>query len=210
MSDQLPGHERPQNFKRSAFHAGWGLFAVWLASSYLSPLELTLVSGSFTVIAWGLELLKRTSARGARLFELLFNSITHKHEADQINSATWYCSAVFVSTLLFEPVAIIGSVLCLAVGDPIAGIVGRSIGRVKLIGRRTLEGTLAFTFSATLATWALLSLQYPSVTHPVLIALAGGGSAALAELLSGHWLDDNVSVPLTAAAGISLSMSVLG
>jgi hypothetical protein len=44
----------------------------------------------------------------------------------------------------------------------------------------------------------------------VLIALAGGGSAALAELLSGHWLDDNVSVPLTAATGISLSMSVLG
>ena len=210
MSDQLPGHERPQNFKRSAFHAGWGLFAVWLASSYLSPLGLMLVSGSFTLIAWSLELLKRTSERGAKLFELLFDSITHQHEAHQINSATWYCSAVFVSTLLFEPVAIIGSVLCLAVGDPMAGIIGRSIGRIKLVGRRTLEGTLAFTLSATLATSALFYLQYPSLTQPLLIALAGGLSAALAELLSGHWLDDNVSVPLTSATAISLSMSVLG
>ena len=25
------GHERPQNLKRSAFHALWGLFAVYLA-----------------------------------------------------------------------------------------------------------------------------------------------------------------------------------
>lgn len=210
MSEAPQRPERPQNYKRSAFHAGWGLFAVWLASTYLSPLGLSLVSGSFTLIAWSLELFKRKSTTGALLFERLFSSITHAHEAERINSATWYCSAVFISTLLFAPVAIIGAVLCLAVGDPMAGIIGRKFGHIKLVGKRTLEGTLAFTLSASLATWGLLTVRYPELSQPTLIALSGGLGAALAELLSGDMLDDNVSVPLASAASISLSISAFG
>lgn len=209
MSTELPGHERPQNYKRSAFHALWGLFAVWLASTYLSAHGLIFVSGSFTLIAWSLELLKRKSDFGVRLFERLFASITHQHEINRINSATWYCSAVFISTLIFAPVAIITSVLCLAIGDPMAGIIGRKIGTIKLIGRRTLEGTLAFVLSASLSSWLYLMFQHPEFTRPIVIALVGGSSAALAELFSGHWLDDNVSVPLSAASAISLTINLL-
>ena len=71
MSARLPGGERPQNYKRSAFHAIWGLFAVWLALNYLSPLGLSLTSGAFTVTAWSLELMKRKSEAGAERFSLL-------------------------------------------------------------------------------------------------------------------------------------------
>ena len=206
MSARLPGGERPQNYKRSAFHAIWGLFAVWLALNYLSPLGLSLTSGAFTVTAWSLELMKRKSEAGAERFERLFGSITHQHERERVSSATWYCSAVFISTLFFSPVAIIAGVLCLAVGDPAAGIIGRKWGRLRLIHRRTLEGCSAFIVSATLATWLLLSSQELALPSAHLVALAGGGSAALAELLSGHWLDDNLSVPLITAALIHASI----
>ena len=208
MSDPRLGFERPQNLQRSAFHAAWGLFAVWLASTYLSPMGLIWVSGGFTLIAWSLELLKRVSERGAALFERLFGSITHQHERERVNSATWYCSAVFISTLLFSPTAVILSVLCLAVGDPIAGLIGRRYRRVRLIGRRTLEGTLAFALSASLVSWLYLKLQYPTLEPAPLIALAGASAAAIAELLSGSWLDDNLTVPLSAASAISAALSM--
>lgn len=204
------GPERPQNLKRSAFHALWGLFAVYLAERYLSPLGLKVVAGSFTLTAWGLEALKRSGARGEALFDALFSAITHTHERHKINSATWYCSAVFVSTLLFSPRAITLSVLCLAVGDPAAGYVGRRWGRVRLIGRRTLEGSLAFTLSATLSALALLSVAHPEVRGPLWVAAAAGGAAALAELLSGRWLDDNLTVPLAAAAAATLALGAQG
>jgi len=213
------GPERPQNLKRSAFHALWGLFAVYLAERYLSPLGLRLVSGGFTLIAWGLEALKRSGARGEALFDALFGAITHPHERRRINSATWYCSAVFATTLLFDPRAVTLSVLCLAVGDPAAGFVGRRWGRVRLVGRRTLEGTLAFTLSATLAALALLLLAPPGAGPTALpagalgalwVAGAAGGAAALAELLSGRWLDDNLTVPLAAAAAATLAWGGAG
>ena len=92
-------------------------------------------------------------------------------------------------------------------GDPVAGVVGRRWGRVRLIGRRTLEGSLAFTLSATLASLALLRLAHPDVEGPLLVAGAAGGAAALAELLSGRWLDDNLTVPLVAVAAASVALA---
>jgi dolichol kinase len=204
------GPERPQNLKRSAFHALWGLFAVYLAERYLSPLGLKVVAGSFTLTAWGLEALKRSGARGEALFDALFGAITHTHERHKINSATWYCSAVFLSTLLFSPRAITLSVLCLAVGDPAAGYVGRRWGRVRLIGRRTLEGSLAFAVTATLSASALLSWAHADVQGALWVASAAGCAGALAELLSGRWLDDNLTVPLAAAAAATLALGAQG
>ena len=198
---------RPQNLKRSAFHALWGLFAVFLAVRYLSAHELTLVSGAFTLIAWCLEGLKRSGVWGEALFEHLFGAITHASERDKINSATWYCSAVWVSTLLFEPLAITLSVLCLAVGDPMAGVIGRRYGRTKLLKGRSLEGTLSFVISATLASSALLSLTPHNIESAWSVALSCAVASAFAELLSGDWLDDNLTIPLIGASAASWALS---
>ena len=197
---------RPQNLKRSAFHALWGLFAVFLAVRYLNARELTLVSGAFTVTAWCLEGIKRSGVRGEALFERLFGAITHASERHKVNSATWYCSAVWASTLLFEPLAIVLSVLCLAVGDPMAGVIGRRYGRLKLLKGRSAEGTLSFVFSAALASRALLWLAHPEVEGAWGVALTCAVASALAELLSGDWLDDNLTIPLIGASAASWAL----
>jgi dolichol kinase len=210
MSETPPpslGPERPQNLKRSAFHAFWGLFAVYLAERYLRPIDLTIVSGSFTLFSWTVEGIKRLGPRGAALYDKLFGAITHTHERHKVNSATWYCTAVFISTLCFEPRAITLSVLCLAIGDPIAGLVGRRFGRIRLIGRRTLEGTLAFVLSASLAAFVLLQVAHPTVANAPLVSLCAGSAAALGELMSGPWLDDNLTIPLASAAAVTLALA---
>jgi dolichol kinase len=99
-------------------------------------------------------------------------------------------------------------VLCLAVGDPVAGLIGRRYGRVRLIGRRTLEGSLAFVLSAGFVCWLLLKIQYPTLRPAAFIALAGASAGAIAELLSGTWLDDNLTVPLSVASATSVAVYV--
>lgn len=107
--------------------------------------------------------------------------------------ATPYCLASLACIILFpKPVAVL-SLLCLAVGDTAASLVGRAWGRTK-IGNKSLEGSLAFFISTSLVVVAAHAL---SPDYPLVAGIAGMFAAALAELLLPR-IDDNFSIPLTA------------
>jgi len=77
------------------------------------------------------------------------------------------------------------------VSDTCAALVGKGIGRVKILGK-TLEGSLAFLLSALLIVWC-----YPHLNRfPGSLAAVG---AAVIELLPID-VDDNFSIPLVAGA----------
>jgi dolichol kinase len=52
--------------------------------------------------------------------------------------------------------------LALGVGDPAAAWVGRRWGTLKILGRKSLQGTLAFVAAATLVVgiWGLVFLGF--------------------------------------------------
>ena len=64
--------------------------------------------------------------------------------------------------------------------------------------------------SATLATFVAFMLFHPSLGVPMALGLAAAASiaAALAELLSLR-VDDNFSIPLSAAAGVAVLTTLL-
>jgi dolichol kinase len=150
------------------------------------------------VFAWFLEWGKRSATWGDRLFKIAFSTISHNHERLEISSASWYATSICISTLLFDPLFVILGVLCLGIGDPIAGLVGRRWGRFHLMNRRTLEGSLAFWISASLACFLDLVYLHPTHPAPLALALSAGFGGMISELLSGR-LDDNFTVPLGTA-----------
>ena len=60
----------------------------------------------------------------------------------------------------------------LAVGDPMAALVGRRFGTIKLVNGRSLQGTLAFVAVATAAAALALSAYFPD------LGAAHGGARA--------------------------------
>jgi hypothetical protein len=80
----------------------------------------------------------------------LFRPVAHSHEAHGVNSATWYATAWALLLVTTPAQAANVGVLALAFGDPVAGIVGRRLGRVKLLKGKTLEGSLAFLVATAL------------------------------------------------------------
>ena len=153
------------------------------------------------------ELLKKTP-RGAKVFNFVFGKITHKHEAYSTNSATWYATAALIMTLFFDPIYTTLGVLCLGVGDPVAGIFGRRYGKTKLRAEKSLEGSLAFTLSAG-ATCFLdiqcLHSEEMNMLQATIVAFTAGFGGAVGELFSGAKVDDNFSTPLCAAAAAWLA-----
>jgi hypothetical protein len=96
----------------------------------------------------------------------------------------------------------------LGLGDGLAPVVGRRYGRVRLLGAKTLEGSLTF-FAATLLGQRLLSewLGFPAFTigRALLVAVVG----TVAELFAPA-RHDNLFVPLAVVATSREVQNILG
>ncbi len=133
-----------------------------------------------------------------------FKSVLREGEEARLSGITYYLLGCVLSVLLFPRDIAILSILFLAMGDPIAAVVGVVRGRRYWPAdvsptRKTLEGSLACFVFCGLATWAMSFLLKHTGDHlwtdRLLFAMVGGFAAALGELLPLR-ADDNFSMPL--------------
>lgn len=188
----------PTNYKRSLVHLASGLAVVAAFVFVFTPFSAKVVSTAFVVWAWSLEGARRVSPWVNAWCMWFFGPIARDHEHYKINSATWYGTALMVLAFTaFGPGGVVG-LLALAVGDPIAGIVGRRFGRIR-IGGKSLEGSLGFALSTAVA--AGLYFLATGSRDPLVVvgvALLGGAVGAVVELLSTR-LEDNFTIPVFTA-----------
>jgi dolichol kinase len=160
--------------------------------------------------AWGLEISRRLSPTVNALCMRVFHRVAHPHETWRVNSSTWYVTAMLGLALTGDAMIAALAVVVLAFADPAAAIIGRRFGRTGLLNGRSLEGSLAFAGVGTLVGFVMLSAYFPALgpSASLMLALAAAAPAAVAELLSRR-IDDNLSVPLSAAAGAWLILQLL-
>jgi dolichol kinase len=140
----------------------------------------------------------------------LFDRLTRSYEQDNLAG---YALAVISATavaLATPPAVAVPAMLMLTLGDPISGLLGsgqsRSFGdsdRLELIVKR--PRVLVITFVVCTAIALALSL-------PVLAAVLGGAAAMLADgvkpIVATYVIDDNFSIPIAAAAAITLGLAL--
>ena len=206
---------RPTNYLRNAFHVGGGLFGVALVLGLSAwPWVLVIVAFGFALAGWTMEISRRRSPAFNEKIMRVFRKVSHPHEAHQVNSSTWYASALALLALTREPTVMAVGVLVLAFADPAAAVIGRRFGRIKLVNNRTLEGSLTFAIVGGLASFAILSLAGGSLLPEyalglrVAMAVTAGLLGAVAELFSRR-IDDNFSIPVTSALGAWLVLLLM-
>ena len=202
---------RPTNYARNLFHVGCGAVAFTAINVLPGRSWLIAISASFAGWAWSMEILRRKSTTLNDRLMRAFGAIAHPHEWYRVNSATWYATALLLLAVGAPLAASAVAVLVLALGDPAAAIVGRRIGRIKLLANRSLEGTLAFVVVGTAAAFTALSVMVGSmhVGPRLLVALSAAVAGALAELFSGK-LDDNFTIPVAVASAAGVGLLVAG
>ncbi len=201
---------RPTNYMRNVYHMGSALMLIGLVQYLLTPWLMIVLAAAFAVFAWTLETTRWLSPAANKLITMPWKPFIHPDEHWRINSATWLCTGLLIMALCFDPLSCTLAIAILGFADPVAAIVGRRFGRRRLHRNRTLEGTAAFTATALVAGLAILAIYGPelAVWRMLLIALAAALPAAIAELYSNR-LDDNLTVPVTAAMGAWLASMVL-
>jgi len=131
------------------------------------------------------------------VFYFLFGPILREHERFNLLGSTYLILAALICTYAFEQPIAVTALAFLVVGDTMAALVGRAIGRVRILDK-TLEGSLACFFSCLAA-----GLLYPGPEPGLVPILVGSFTATLFELLPIP-LDDNMRIPLAAGFAMTL------
>lgn len=152
------------------------------------------ITASLTGTAIALELSRHRFPRLNDWFLSQVSVLTKESEKSQILGSTYMAAASLIVFLSFEKEVAILALLYIAVGDPLAGIVGKRFGRLR-IGSKSVEGTLAFAVGAGAVGCALIA---GGLDVPYWVALSGAGLGALVELAPSP-LDDNLTVPPVSA-----------
>ena len=131
---------------------------------------------------------------------LRFRLLLRQQETYQIWGSTYIVLSSLVVFLLFEKEIAIVALFFLAVGDPVAGVIGAN-SESRRLWTKSLEGTVACFLSCF-----VLGICLANTILPIGLAviLAGSLGAALAELLPLP-VNDNFTIPLLAAVAMSIA-----
>lgn len=155
------------------------------------------ITGGLSSIAIALEITRRRFPRLNDWFLSQTAVLLKESESSRVLGSTYMAVASLLVFLFFDKELAILALMYIAVGDPLAGVVGKRYGRVK-IGSKSVEGTLAFAVGAGVVGCALIA---GGLDVPYWVALGGAGVAALVELAPNP-IDDNLTVP--AVSGVAM------
>ncbi len=121
-----------------------------------------------------------------------------------MTAATIVFASASFTILVFRQEIAIAALVFLSLGDSSAALVGKHFGRIKLVGNRTLAGSLAALNTCLLASLAILWLspQFGWKLTPMTL-LVGAVVATLSELFDLP-LDDNFRIPVFSALAMEL------
>ena len=155
-------------------------------------IALTIIA--LVTITYAVEELLRLRGRPLPVITPFTMKMSRPEEKTHFIIRPLYLAAGIIFALAIYSKAIAYSSICIvAIGDPVAALVGGRFGRRHIIKRKTVEG-----FAAGL----IASFLVASILVPPFLALAGAVGGMLMELLDVP--DDNLAMPIVAGAVMSL------
>ena len=150
------------------------------------------------IVSLAIEVFRLHNPQIRGIFRHFFGEIVRNHEEASLLGSTYLLIAMLLTLHLFEkPVAVL-ALAFLVLGDTMAAIVGKSVGRHRLLGGKTVEGSLS-----CFVTCFALTLFIPGI--PFYVGLVGALTATIFELLPIP-LDDNFRIPLSAGFAMELML----
>lgn len=199
-----------EEFVRKAIHIASAVFPLAVIVVYKAYPEngrsyLSGVLAIAAVVLIVLDLLKARFKPFKSFIMRFFGKVLRKNELQggMTASTIVVASAAFTIFVFRQEVAVV-SLLYLSLGDSAAALIGKNFGRMRIVGQRTLEGSLAALNTCLLVSLFALwvSPEFGWMLTPAAL-LAGSAVATLSELLYLP-LDDNFRIPVFAGLVMEL------
>lgn len=183
------------------------MFIIYWFSTEKQALVLCLMASSVLI---SFDVLRLRVRRVNRFSVWLFHRIIRDSEINRISGITFMMTGMTLIVALYPKDVVLLVMLFVGMADPIASEVGIRFGKDKLIGNKSLQGSLA-----AFATCFVLALAY--FTHfnlmperRFIVCLLSGLIGAASELIPIGSLDDNFVFPVLSATLLTGTLYVFG
>ena len=157
----------------------------------------TLVLVSATCIF--IDVFRQRSERFNALVLRVFGLFMREYERTGTTGVTYLMLGVLIIVALFPPSIVMLSLLFLAIADPVASYFGLKYGRDRLVGRKSLQGSMA-AFFVCLIIAAVYFFAHNMMTDRILIvSILAGFIGAVAEAIPIGDIDDNLVLPVVSS-----------
>ncbi|MCC7201523.1 MAG: hypothetical protein IT393_02510 [Nitrospirae bacterium] len=179
---------------RQLYHSLAGLTLVFVVSYLPEPADVYLVL-ILLFLAAAIESSRLFLPEINRMFIHFFGIMMRSEERHGPTGSLYYLLGAMIALLLFPKEIALFSMTVLAVGDPSAYIIGYNFGRLR-IGKKSLEGSLAFLTAAVIAGLFLHVLWDKLSVYAI---ITGAVTGAVIELIPVR-INDNLTIPVAASA----------
>lgn len=167
-----------------------------------------LLSASLFIIP--LDILRQKRPALNKVTMKIFGPVMRRHESHTISGLTYLFLGGIFLLLFFDKHIVTLTLLFLAFGDPLASFFGIRYGKDKILGNKTLQGTLG-AFAVCMVVSGIYYYFNNLMTERLLIvAPISGLIGALAELLPIGKLDDNFTFPVVGSTLLWVLFEVYG
>ncbi|MEK2689814.1 diacylglycerol/polyprenol kinase family protein [Bdellovibrio sp. HCB288] len=197
------------HYARKIWHMS-AVFAMFLAFVYLpEKVSLTLL-----VVAWILfvpfDFLRHRYPALNDIAVHAFKPIMRQSEVKKLAGTTFLLTGVLIVYVIFPRPIVALTLLFLAFADPIASYFGILYGKDKIFGHKSIQGFMAAFFVCMGLTLVFLLYHNYLTDRVIVISLLAGLVGAFAELIPVGKLDDNLTLPLMSAVGLSILFYFFG
>jgi dolichol kinase len=147
-----------------------------------------------------IDIARFSSREGKSFFRTYFGQLAGSKEEEGPNASFFYAVSLLIAVLLFSPRIAMGAIASLAIGDPVAAIVGIMYGRHRIKGK-SIEGAAA---NAVISFMLIILF----VRSPI-VAASGALAGAFVELMPIPKVDDNLSVPIVSGLAMTIAQSLI-
>lgn len=192
--NRLSATETSCTVMRALVHIAVGL-AISVTAFFLPRGIMLLVLGLAALGVLLIDLIRLREPGFNAWFCRFLQPFLRDYEATRLLGASFLIVASLVVYTVFNLQIAVLAISFLAIGDPLARLVGERFGRWKLF-RKNIEGLLAclIVCLATASIW-----RYAGLSVPLAVALTGAVGATIAESLP-IAIDDNLTIPLLSGA----------
>lgn len=166
---------------------------------FVPPKRATLVAVALCLPVISMDVARLFIPRWNRALTWLFRPFMRDSERDRLAGLSFMLLGVLIIVLIFPRNVVALSLMCLAVADPAASYFGIRYGRDKLIGHKSLQGSLAAFVSCFLLSLGFFYVMHLMRERLFIVCLLTGLIGAVSELVPVGKLDDNLVFPVLSS-----------
>lgn len=209
ISEQKLKTRSDVHLARKIWHLSGVLLIVIIYHNMSRDLALQ-VSAAATFLFVGMDILRQHYESVNKALLKAFQPIMREHERKTLAGTSYLLTGVLLIIFLFPKDIVVLSLLFLAFADPLASYIGLLYGKDKLIGNKSLQGSLAAFLTCTIISTIYYYSHNLMTERLFIVSIISGLIGAVAELVPIGKLDDNFTLPVSSAFMLWLLLYIFG